>query len=95
MVLEISSVYSWYLVVLGKISMLKCSLNFCVLFYNNLLIYLNVNIKKYLHYSTFKDRRGRGEEIPLVQGQEQWLRFAGVPVKRYPTSKVRETQVRW
>ena len=25
----------------------------------------------------FKVRRGSGEEIPLVQGKEQWLRFAG------------------
>ena len=44
--------------------------------------------------STFKVRRGSHEEIPLIQGKEQWLRFAGVTVKRYPTSKVRETQVR-
>ena len=44
--------------------------------------------------STFKVRRG-GHEIPLVQGKEQWLRFAGAAVKRYPTPKVRETQVRW
>ena len=28
----------------------------------------------------------------LVQGKEQWLCFAGVDVKRYPMSKVRETQ---
>ena len=34
------------------------------------------------------------EDIPLVQGKEQWLRFAGAAVKRYPMSKVRETQVR-
>ena len=46
-------------------------------------------------YSTFKVRRGSGEEIPLIQGKEQQLRFAGAAVKRYPTSKVRETQVRW
>ena len=46
-------------------------------------------------YSTFKVRRGGGEEIPLVQGKEQQLCFAGAAVKRYPTSKVRETQVRW
>ena len=45
-------------------------------------------------YSTFKVRRGGGEEIPLVQGKEQRLRFAGAAVKRYPTPKVRETQVR-
>ena len=46
-------------------------------------------------YSTFKGRRGSGEEIPLIQGKEQQLRFAGAAVKRYPTSKIRETQVRW
>ena len=38
-------------------------------------------------YSTFKVRRGGGEEIPLVQGKKQWLRFAGAAMKRYPTSK--------
>ena len=42
-----------------------------------------------------KVRKGSGEEIPLVQGKKQWLRFAGAAVKRYPTPKVRETQVRW
>ena len=41
-------------------------------------------------YSTFKIRRG-----DLVQGKEQRLRFAGAAMKRYPTSKVRETQLRW
>ena len=46
-------------------------------------------------YSTFKVRRGGGEEIPLVQGKEQRLHFAGAAMKRYPTPKVRETQVRW
>ena len=45
-------------------------------------------------YCTFKVRRGGHEEIPLVQGKEQWLRFAGAAVKRYPMSEVRETQVR-
>ena len=45
-------------------------------------------------YSTFKIRRGGCEEIPLVQGKEQQLHFAGAAVKRYPKSKVRETQVR-
>ena len=39
-----------------------------------------------------KVRKGGGEEIPLVQGEEQWLCFAGAAVKRYPTPKVRETQ---
>ena len=45
-------------------------------------------------YSTFKVRRGGREKILLVQGKEQWLCFAGASVKRYPTSEVRETQVR-
>ena len=45
-------------------------------------------------YSMFKVRRGGCEEIPLVQSKEQQLSFAGAAVKRYPTSKVRETQVR-
>ena len=34
-------------------------------------------------------------KLILVQGKEQWLHFAGAAVKRYPTPKVRETQVRW
>ena len=37
----------------------------------------------------FKVRRGGSEEIPLIQGKEQQLHFAGVAVKRYPTSEVR------
>ena len=45
-------------------------------------------------YSTFKVRRDGGEEIPLVQGKEQRLHFAGASVKRYPMSKVRATQIR-
>ena len=39
--------------------------------------------------------RGSGEEIPLIQGNEQQLRFAGAAVKIFTTSRVRETQVRW
>ena len=42
-----------------------------------------------------KVRKGGSEEIPLVQGKEKGLHFAGVAVKRDPTPKVRETQVRW
>ena len=38
---------------------------------------------------------GGSEEVPLLQGQEQRVHFAGAAVKRYLTSKVRETQVRW
>ena len=37
-----------------------------------------------------KVRKGGGEEIPHIQGKEQWLCFAGAAVKRYPTPKVRE-----
>ena len=44
-------------------------------------------------YSTFKVRRGSGEEIPLVQ-KEKWLCFAGAAVKRYSIPNVRKTQVR-
>ena len=39
-------------------------------------------------HTTFKVRRGSDEEIPLVQGKEQRLNFAGAAVKRYPMSKV-------
>ena len=41
----------------------------------------------------FKVRRGGSEEISLIQGKEQRLHFSGAAMKRYPTSKVRETQV--
>ena len=47
------------------------------------------------NYSMFRVRRGGCEEVLLIQGKEQRLRFAGAAVKRYPTSKVRETQLRW
>ena len=43
----------------------------------------------------FKVRKGSSEKIPFIQGEKQWLRFAGAVVKRHPTPKVRETQVRW
>ena len=42
-----------------------------------------------------KVRNSGGKEITLGQGKEQRLSFAGAGVKRYPTPKVRETQVRW
>ena len=42
-----------------------------------------------------KVRKGGGEEIPLIQGKEQRLCFAGAAMKRYPMPKVRETQERW
>ena len=37
----------------------------------------------------FVVRRGGCEEIPLVQGKEQRLRFAGAALRRYPKSKVK------
>ena len=46
-------------------------------------------------YSMFRVRRGGCEEIPIVQGKEQRLHFAGAAMKSYPMPKVRETQVRW
>ena len=46
-------------------------------------------------YPTLKVRNGSSKEIPLIQGKEQQLCFAGTAVKRYPKPKVRETQVRW
>ena len=45
--------------------------------------------------SHVEGQEGQREEIPLIQGKEQRLRCAGAAVKRYPTPKVRETQVRW
>jgi hypothetical protein len=42
-----------------------------------------------------KVRKGGSEKIALIQGKEQRLCFAAAAVKRYPTPKVRETQVRW
>ena len=45
--------------------------------------------------SHIEGQEGQREEIPLIQGKEQWLRFAGAAMNRYPTSKVKETQVRW
>ena len=42
-----------------------------------------------------KVRKGSGAEIPLIQGKEQWLCFAGAAVKRCTTPKVKKTQERW
>ena len=37
--------------------------------------------------SHVEGQEGGSEEIPLIQGKEQWLHFAGAAVKRYPTPK--------
>ena len=49
--------------------------------------------RAYRSYPTLKVRNGSGKEIPLIQGKEQRLCFAGAAAKRYPTPKVTETQV--
>jgi len=45
-------------------------------------------------YPMSKVRSGGCEEIFHVQGKARWLHFAGAAIKRYPTFKIRETQVR-
>ena len=45
-------------------------------------------------YRTSKVRSSGQEELPHSQGHERRPCFSGAAVKRYPTSKVRETQVR-
>ena len=45
-------------------------------------------------HPTLKVRNSGGKEIPVIQGKEQWLCFAGATMKRYPKSKARETQLR-
>ena len=40
-------------------------------------------------YSMVKVRRGRLDEIPLSQGKEQRLHFAGAAMNRYHTTKIR------
>ena len=37
--------------------------------------------------SHVEGQEGRWEEIPLIQGKEQRLGFAGAAVKRYPTPR--------
>ena len=45
-------------------------------------------------YTAPEFRGGGSEELPRVCGKEQQLCFAGAAVKRDPTSKVREIQIR-
>ena len=45
--------------------------------------------------SHVEGQEGQWEEIPLIQGKEQRLCFAGAATKRYSTPKVRETKVSW
>ena len=45
-------------------------------------------------YPTSKVRGGSPEELAHFQGKEQRLHLAGAAMRRYPTSKVRETPVR-
>ena len=57
--------------------------------------HLDISSRAQRSYPKLKIRNSGGKEIPLVQGKEQRLCFAGAAVKRYPMPKVRETQVRW
>ena len=50
--------------------------------------------RAYWSHLTLKVRKDGREEIPLIQGKEQQLCFAGAAMKRYTMPKVRETQVR-
>ena len=45
-------------------------------------------------HTTSKVRSSGRKEIPHIKSKDQRLRFAGATMKRYPTSKVRETPVR-
>ena len=54
-------------------------------------VWAQEDLEKLFH---IQSQRGSSEEIRLIQGKEQRLRFAGAAMKRHPTSKVRETQVR-
>ena len=51
---------------------------------------LAINIISELYFdsitilTTLKVRKDGGEEIPLVQGKEQWLHFVRAAMKRYP-----------
>ena len=42
-----------------------------------------------------KVRSGGGEEMPLLQGEEQLLCLAGAAMRKGPTPKVGEAQVGW
>ena len=82
------SFFFFYHFVLGtpQLYFFKCYINLCVHAQKHIYVYSNalcINICLVGH-----------EEVPVIQGKEQWLRFAGNAVKRDPMSKVRETQVR-
>ena len=53
------------------------------------------NLPFYQDGCTALERQSSCEEIPDVQGKELQLLFVGVTVRKYPTSKVRETPARW
>ena len=71
------------------------SLSVLPMFFSKSLIVSGFTFRSLIHFefiSMFKVRRGGREEIPLVQGKEQQLDFAGAAMKRYPMSKVRENK---
>ena len=57
---------------------------------------VNFKWSKYWNFSISSSNEFSGlTSFRIDQGKEQRLCFAGAVVKRYPTPKVRETQVRW
>ena len=55
---------------------------------------VSISSLKILHFLVNRDVLDLYLSPYPIQGKEQWLYFAGTAMKRYPTSKVRETQVR-
>ena len=90
----IDPIFAWH-VPLVSLIFLKRSLVFPILLFSSISLRLRGRRMAERSYSMSKVRRGSREEIPLVQGKEERLCFAGAAVKRFPTSKVREIQVRW
>ena len=60
-----------------------------------LLCYVWEKLPFYQDGFTALERQSSCVEIPHVQGKELQLLFVGVTMRRYPTSKIRETPARW
>ena len=97
----IEPIFAWN-VPLVSLIFLKSSLVFPILLFSSISLQWSLrkaflSLLAILSNSAFKwvylspEVRGSSpEELPEVQGMEQWLHFAGAAVKRYPTSKVNE-----
>ena len=53
------------------------------------------NMKAFFTFQLSCPYMTTGKTTAFIQGKEQWRCFAGAAVKRYPTPKVGETQVKW